>query len=94
MRVNPNSELLSANTDILARAQAPAPSLGRDQLTTGSTDDLNGALQQTPLSRPDEVARAAGLVQDASYPPIEVIQSISGLLAQHINTPNQSEQCL
>jgi hypothetical protein len=91
MRVNPNSELLSA-TDIPARSPAPAPGLGRDQLTLGSTDELNRALEQTALARPDQVARARGLVQDASYPPTEVIDSISGLLALHINTPNQSQQ--
>ncbi len=91
MRVNPNSELLSA-TEIPARSLAPAPGLGRDQLTLGSTDDLNRALQQTPLARPDEVARATGLVQDVSYPPMEVIHNISGLLALHLNTPNPSQQ--
>jgi hypothetical protein len=91
MRVNPNSELLSA-TDMPARSQAPAPGLGRDQLTLGPTDDLNGALQGTPLARPGEVARAMGLVQDDSYPPEEVIRGISGLLARHIKTPNQPHQ--
>jgi hypothetical protein len=91
MRVNPNSDLLSA-TEIPARSQAPAPGLGRDQLTLGSTDDLNRALQQAPLARPEEVARATGLVQDASYPPMEVIHNISGLLALYLNTPNQAPQ--
>ena len=91
MRVNPNSDLLSA-TEIPARSLARAPGLGRDQLTLGSTDDLNRALQQAALARPEEVARATDLVQDASYPPTEVIDSISGLLALHINTPNQSQQ--
>jgi hypothetical protein len=91
MRVNPNSELLSA-TGIPSGPQAPAPGLGRDQLTLGSADDLNRALQETPLARPGEVARATGLVQDVSYPPVEVIDNISGLLALHLNPPAQSQQ--
>jgi hypothetical protein len=91
MRVNPNSELRSA-TEIPSRSPAPGPGLGRDQLTLGSTEELNRALQQTPLARPDEVARAAGLVQDASYPPMAVIDNISGLLALHLNSPDPSQQ--
>jgi hypothetical protein len=91
MRVNPNSELPSA-TGIPPRSPTPAPGLGRDQLTVGSTDDLNRALQQTALARPDEVARATGLVQDVSYPSMEVIDDISGLLALHLNTPDPSQQ--
>ncbi|MGO8676349.1 MAG: hypothetical protein ACLQVX_10825 [Limisphaerales bacterium] len=90
MRVNPNSQLLSA-TDIPARSKAPAPGLGRDQLTVGSTDDLEGALQGTPLARPDEVARATDLVQDDSYPSAEVIGGIASILAQQI-TPNEPQQ--
>ncbi|MGA2657165.1 MAG: hypothetical protein ABSH34_06560 [Verrucomicrobiota bacterium] len=89
--MNPNSELLSAN-EIPSRSPAPAPGLGRDQLTLGSTEDLNRALQQTPLARPEEVARATGLVRDASYPPMAVIDNISGLLALHLNTPDPSQQ--
>lgn len=87
MRVNPNSHLLGA-TEIPARSQTPAPALGRDQLTLGSTDQLNRALQQTTPARADQVARAADLVQDASYPPTDVVSDVSGLLALHINTPN------
>jgi hypothetical protein len=93
MRVNPNSHLLSA-TDIPARSQAPSPALGCDQLTLGSTDELNRALQATALARPDQVTRAAALVQDPSYPPTEVIDSVSSLLALYLGEPDPSEQSL
>jgi hypothetical protein len=91
MRVTPTSELPSA-TEIPSRTQARAPGLGRDQLTLGSTDELKRALEQSPPARPDEVARATGLVQDVSYPAREVIHHIAGLLAAHLNTANQSQQ--
>jgi hypothetical protein len=91
MRVNLNSELPSA-TGISPGLPAPAPGLGRDQLTLGPTDNLNRALQQTALARPEEVARATSLVRDASYPSTEVIDSVSALLARHLSTPDQSQQ--
>ncbi len=80
MRVNPNSELVSA-TGVPARTPASAPSLGEDRLTVGSADNLNQALAETPAVRPDEVARARTLIQDPSYPPTVIIQKLSDLLA-------------
>lgn len=90
MRVNPNSEVPSA-TGVPARAPAQAPALGADLLTLGAADGLNRALEQTPVARPDQVARAKDLVQDVSYPAVEIIQKISVLLAARLDQSNQAQ---
>lgn len=38
-----------------------------------------------PEAREDRVARARRLIADANYPPKEVLDSVAGLLAQHID---------
>jgi hypothetical protein len=35
--------------------------------------------------RSEKVRRARELVQDRDYPPAEVLQSVAGLLAQHLS---------
>ena len=90
MRVDPKSELLGA-VGIPAHAPVQAPELGQDRLALDQADNLNRALEQTPVSRPDEVARAKTLVQTVSYPPIELIHKISTLLAIHIEPSDPSQ---
>jgi hypothetical protein len=90
MRVNPNSDLANT-TQVPSRPKATTPGLGRDQLTLDSAENLNRALQESAPARPDEVARAATLVQDPDYPPPQVIDDISGLLANHMNSSDPSQ---
>lgn len=90
MRVNPNSPVSGA-VALPVRPRASAPALGQDQLSLGGAEDLNQAFQQTAASRPDEVARATALVQDPGYPPAQVIDAISGLMADY-SSPSDASQ--
>ncbi|MGD0058532.1 MAG: hypothetical protein ABSD58_03850 [Verrucomicrobiia bacterium] len=46
---------------------------------------MNGALQQTPDVRPEAVSQARALINDAQYPPLSTIRTISQLLAGNLN---------
>lgn len=50
---------------------------------------VNQALQQTPASRPEAVAKAETLVADVKYPPAETIEAIANLLAMKLPTTGQ-----
>jgi hypothetical protein len=56
--------------------------LGQDKLAVSRADSLSKAFEQTPVSRPDAVARASQLVLDVSYRPEILIRKLSALLAQ------------
>ena len=90
MRVNPNSNTSSVE-GVPTRTTAQAPRLGQDNLAPTSTDRLDIRLVQTPDVRAEKVAEARKLVLDASYPPDELIDKLSALLATHINPKNNSE---
>ncbi len=74
-----------------SRTTARAPLLGQDNLALTSTDSLDTALAQTPAVRAEKVAEAKKLVLDTSYPPEELINKLSALLASQINPNNNSE---
>lgn len=40
-----------------------------------------------PAVRPEKVARAKALIDNSDYPPKEVLQSVAGLLADHLSQP-------
>jgi hypothetical protein len=50
------------------------------------TAALESKLNEIPLVRPEVVSRAKTLVADVQYPPNEVLNSLSTLLALHINS--------
>lgn len=52
-----------------------------DRVEFGQADALRRALDQTPDIRPEALARARELFQQVPYPPVEIIQGISRLLA-------------
>lgn len=54
---------------------------GADRAEFAQTDALQRALEQTPDIRPEAVWRARDLFQQVPYPPVEIIQGISRLLA-------------
>ena len=82
MRVNPNSEL-----GPVTRTASPTgtgdPRLGADRLSLTTAAGLNRALEQTPAVRAEKVAQARSLIEDAPYPPPELIRKIAALLAMH-----------
>jgi hypothetical protein len=91
MRVNPNSPLPGA-VELPARSRAAAPGLGQDQANLSGAEDLSQAFQQTAAARPEEVARATALAEDPAYPPAEVVDSISGLMAGYFSGTYPSPQ--
>ena len=84
MRVNANGGPSNV-TGIPSRSPVQSPGLGQDKLVASGADALNTALEQTPAARADSIARARGLVADASYPSAEVVRKIAGLMADKIN---------
>ncbi len=89
MRVNPNSEPLGV-TGSPNRASARVPRLDNDETTLVSAQRMDTALAQTPAVRAEKVAEAQKLVRDVSYPPEELINQLSALLASHFDSTNQS----
>lgn len=96
MRVNPNSEPLSGNALGVTRtpsqigARETRLEVEKSSLTTA--EGLNSALAQVPATRAEKVAQAKLLIEDAHYPPLELIQKISSLIARHVGAqvgPNQ-----
>ena len=89
MRVNPNSQPLS--TDPLGATKNPTPSaapetrLGFDNLSVSTAEGISNALEETPSTRPEKVELAKTLVADSAYPPLELIQKISALIARSIS---------
>jgi hypothetical protein len=69
---------------MLSQTAARPARLGQDQSNLASAQDLSSALEQTPVVRADQVARARDLVRDVSYPPQILIQKLSVLLATHL----------
>jgi hypothetical protein len=86
MEVNPN-----AGVSPLQRATSrapvtpPAKPQAGDSTSFQGTDAVNGALQQTPDVRPEAVSQARALINDAQYPPLSTIRTISQLLAGNLN---------
>jgi hypothetical protein len=89
MRVNPNSEIQSP-AGVVGKAPAPGPGFGEDKVALTSTEALGTALAITPETRSDKVAQAKDLLQDVSYPPLELIHKISALLAIHLANNSSS----
>jgi hypothetical protein len=47
--------------------------------------NLERALQEVPLTRPEKVAHARAVLSDVKYPPNALLDSIANLLATHLN---------
>ena len=90
MRVNPNSDT-TAVTRIPSRASARTPRLGQDETSLAAADQLDKALAATPAVRDEKVAEAQRLVRDVSYPPEELVEKLSVLLASHLSKTDKSE---
>ena len=68
------------------------PRLEADMLSLATSETLSRALEQTPATRAEKVAQARSLVEDVTYPPLELIKRISALIAPHLRAqdgPNQ-----
>lgn len=64
--------------------RAPAPATPNETASVGSAQNLEKSVKDLPLVRPEQVARARALVEDAKYPPEKMLNSIANLLALHL----------
>ena len=55
-----------------------------DTAPLSSAQALEQSVRNLPLVRPEQVARARELVADVQYPPTEMLERISSLLALHL----------
>lgn len=85
--INSTSHINGYNrTDALAISgakHAPTPKTDLetgDRLSSGSTDSLRAALENSPEVRPEVVERARRLAVDPNYPPRELIERLSKLI--------------
>lgn len=80
MQVNPASKVdLKRIETTQARRILPS---GADVAVFKSSEALNRALAETPDIRPASVDRARSLAASSLYPPTELINGISNLLAK------------
>lgn len=63
---------------------ALTPRLEADQQSFASAETLSRALEQTPAVRNAKVAQARVLIEDPTYPPLELIKRISNLIAPNV----------
>jgi hypothetical protein len=75
---------LEASQPVTRRTTQPAVSSTTQPFEM--TAALESKLNEIPLVRPEVVSRAKTLVADVQYPPNEVLNSLSTLLALHINS--------
>ena len=83
MQVNSASNVSVLSVE-LARVKRPSQ-YGTDQTLFSESDALNQALADTPDVRAHEVDRARKLVASIHYPPTELIDGLSHLLARNLN---------
>ena len=91
MEVNTNLSTIGSSAPLPPRgsataAPAPAPK-GGDSANLTSLDE---AMQTLPPSRPDALERARTLAADPNYPPAEVLNKVSELLANKLAGSQQS----
>jgi hypothetical protein len=60
----------------------------QDRVTLTDMTDIQSALENTPASRPDAVARARQLINDPSYPGAAVTSQVSQFLADKMLSQN------
>lgn len=89
MQVNPitNPGLILRNAEAVATARVAGKT--GDQAEFNASAALNKALDDSPSVRGEEVARIATLTKNVQYPPAELIQRISRLLADNWNSAGE-----
>lgn len=85
MQVNTNSVRLAATEKVATDSVKPPPTQPA-QTDFQSSASLDAALKGTPEVRREEVERASRLVDTKNYPPPELINRLSRLLADVITS--------
>jgi hypothetical protein len=85
MEVNTNLSTIGLNGSVPANnSTPPAVRQNSDRPDTLTLSTLDQAIQNQPASRSDAVERARGLVSDPNYPPLEVMNQVGQLIANHL----------
>ncbi|MGO9202481.1 MAG: hypothetical protein ACLQM8_18310 [Limisphaerales bacterium] len=64
------------------QAAGQEPRLEPDKADLNGSEALDRALQETPEVRPEKVAQAKALIEDAAYPSADVVAKIASLMAE------------
>lgn len=84
MEIEFNTSRISnaANGPVVRRPDAaPSP---KEAAPFASAQNLEQSVKNLPLVRPGQVERARALIADVQYPPTEMLERISSLLAMHL----------
>lgn len=90
LQVNPSSDIPGPIGPRPLKGKA-APEIPRDDVDFAGSTGLARALEDIPAVRADKVAKAKALVTDPSYPNEAALSRVAGVLADHINSPDQPE---
>jgi hypothetical protein len=88
MEINTNLSTIGVNGTVAGKRSAPTPTMLSDHVSLTNTSALEQAVQNTPASRPEMVARAQSLIADPSYPSGEVLAAVSRQLAAGLISEN------
>ena len=88
MEINTNLSTTGANGPVVTQRSAPSPTMLSDRVSLATSSALEQALQNTPASRPEMVARAQALLADPNYPSGETLTALSRLLAGGLSSEN------
>jgi hypothetical protein len=88
MEIGPNVRTTGVNGAVAAQRSAPSPTMLSDRVSLATSSALEQALQNTPASRPEAVARAQTLIADPNYPSNDTLAAISRHLAGALSSDN------
>lgn len=91
MQIDPNTPITRAPSTAATRPPATASASREAAPKFERASELNRAVEQAPVVRPDAVERARVLIGDVKYPPDEAINSIAKLLALRMQPDAGSE---
>jgi hypothetical protein len=89
MEINTNLSTTGVNGAVASKRSAPSPNMLSDRVSLASSSALEQALQNTPASRPEMVARAQSLIADPNYPSGDTLAAMSLQLARSLTSDNQ-----
>jgi len=89
MEINTNLSTTSVDGSIAAKRSSPTPNMPSDRVSLTNSSALDQALQNTPASRPEVVARAQSLIADPNYPSGESLSALSRQFASALLSDNQ-----
>jgi hypothetical protein len=88
MEINTNLSTTGVDGSLAEKRPTPTSNMPSDRVSLTNSSALEQALQNTPDSRPDVVARAQSLIADPNYPSSETLSVLSRQLASAFLSDN------